>query len=100
MKNARQSHLRELLFRVSVSLKGVDSGLEIVSGLALLVIGPTFILRAVALLTQDELAEDHRDLVANYTLQWAEHLSVTTEHLAAYYLLSHGVIYNSSGTNR
>lgn len=92
MDNARRSYLRELLFRVSVSLKGVDAGLEIVSGLMLMVIGPTFILRTVALLTQDELAEDPRDVVANYALTWAGHLSVTTEHFAAYYLLSHGVI--------
>lgn len=102
MDNARRSYLRELLFRVSVSLKGADAGLEIVSGLILLVIGPTFILRTVALLTQDELAEDPRDVVANYALTWAEHLSVNTQHFAAYYLLSHGIIKNpyASGGDR
>ena len=92
MNRAARARLRKLLFRVSVSLKGLDGGLEIVTGLALLVVRPDFILRAIALLTQDELREDRRDLVANYALAWASQLSVGTQHFAAYYLLSHGVI--------
>jgi len=43
-------------------------------------------------LTQGELAGDPRDLVANYLLNTAQHLSVSTRHFTAVYLLSHGVI--------
>ncbi|MBS0274115.1 MAG: DUF2127 domain-containing protein [Proteobacteria bacterium] len=92
MDNNARSNLREILFRVSVSLKGLDAAFEIVGGAALLAVSPTFILRAIAFITQNELAEDPRDLVANYALTAAEHLSIGTEHFAAYYLISHGVI--------
>lgn len=92
MDNNAGSNLREIFFRVSVSLKGSDAALEIVGGVALLAVSPTFILRAIAFLTQNELAEDPRDLVANYALTAAAHLSIGTEHFAAYYLFSHGVI--------
>jgi uncharacterized membrane protein len=46
----------------------------------------------IALLTQDELREDPRDLIANYLLAAAQRLSLASEHFAALYLLSHGVI--------
>ncbi len=92
MDKSPKQRLRERLFRISVSLKGLDAALELVSGAALYIISPGFILRAVAFVTLDELAEDPRDLVANYALEFAKHLSVGTEHFTALYLLIHGVI--------
>lgn len=83
---------REFLFRLSVSLKGLNALLEIAGGLALFLVSPAFILRTVAFLTQDELKEDPRDLVANYGLHFARYLSLGTEHFAAWYLLIHGVV--------
>ena len=60
-------------------------------GIALLVVSPAFVLRTIELLTQDEIAEDPRDLIANYLLDAARHLSLSSQYFAAYYLLSHGV---------
>jgi uncharacterized membrane protein len=91
MDDARTARLRERLFRVSVWLKGVDAGLEIVGGVALLVVSPGFILSVAALLTQDELTEDPRDFIANHLLDAAKHFSLTDEHFMVFYLLSHGV---------
>jgi len=85
------SQLRELLFRLSVALKGLHAVLEIVGGIALLVVSPAFVLRTIELLTQDEIAEDPRDHIANYFLDAARHLSLSSQYFAAYYLLSHGV---------
>jgi uncharacterized membrane protein len=82
---------RERLFRASVALKGLDALLEIAGGIALLFVSPEFILRVVALLTQDELAEDPRDIVATRLLAAARRLSLGTEHFWAVYLLAHGV---------
>ncbi|TAM48610.1 MAG: DUF2127 domain-containing protein [Paraburkholderia sp.] len=92
MNNNTKANLREIFFRGSVSLKGLDAALEIVGGAALLAVSPTFIVRVIAVLTQNELAEDPRDLVANYALAATKHLSIGTEHFMAYYLFSHGVI--------
>jgi len=92
VESIKKAKLREFLFRASVSLKGLDAGLEIVGGAALLTVSPDWILRAISFLTQDELAEDPRDLVANHLLHAAQSLSLGTERFAAIYLLSHGII--------
>jgi uncharacterized membrane protein len=91
MESAGKAQLRERLFRVSVSLKGLNAALEVVGGIALLAVSPGFIVRAVALMTQDEVVEDPHDLVASYLLNATNHLSVSSEHFAAFYLLIHGV---------
>ena len=92
MNSLRRQQLRERLFRISVLLKGLNGALEILGGVALFAVSPAFILRTVALLTQDEIAEDPRDLVANSLRRAASHLSPASEHFAAIYLLIHGVI--------
>jgi uncharacterized membrane protein len=53
---------------------------------------PHVLLGVVATLTQQELAEDPRDMIANYLLHSAQHLSLGTKEFAAIYLLSHGAI--------
>jgi uncharacterized membrane protein len=92
MNSLGSRELRERLFRISVLLKGLNGALEIVGGVALFAVSPAFILRAVALLTQDEIAEDPRDIVANSLRRAASHLSPASEHFAAIYLLIHGVV--------
>jgi uncharacterized membrane protein len=87
-----RARARELLFRVSVWLKGLHAALEIFGGVALFIISPGFILRAVASLTQDELAEDSRDFIATHLLHYAQSLSVGSQRFMAIYLLAHGVI--------
>ncbi|HUZ13712.1 MAG TPA: DUF2127 domain-containing protein [Caulobacteraceae bacterium] len=92
MDKATGSRLREALFRLSVTVKGLDALLELLGGLMLLLIKPAAILQAVAFVTQDELAEDPRDLVANYLLHLAGGLTLGAERFAALYLAAHGVI--------
>lgn len=83
---------REFLFRVSIWLKGLDGALEILAALALLSISRDFIIRMVLFLTQDEIAEDPHDLVANYLRHLATHLSLAGKHFMTFYLLVHGGI--------
>ena len=90
-RSGKRAESREFLFRVSVWLKGLHAGLEIAGGVALFAVSPGFIIRAVALLTQDELAEDPHDLIANYLLNAATHFSVSSKQFVALYLLAHGV---------
>lgn len=81
-----------LVFEVSLVLKGVFAFFEIVGGILVYVVPQRFVLTVVALLTQAELAEDPRDLIANYLLHAVQNLSVSTRDFTAAYLLSHGVI--------
>lgn len=92
MKWHKEAHLRELLFRVSVLLKGLDGALEIAGGIALWAVSPGWIVRAIEVLTQDEIAEDPHDFVANHLRHAASHFSVGNEHFMAIYLLGHGVV--------
>ena len=83
---------REVLFLLGIFVKGLDGLLELIGGAALLAVSPAFVLRTVRFLTQDEIAEDPRDVVANALRHAARHLSFATEHFMAFYLLVHGIV--------
>lgn len=87
-----RARLRELLFRLSVLLKGLDAILEILGAIALWLVSPGFLAAAVQFLTQDEIAEDPHDLVANALRHAAARFSLSSEHFMAIYLLAHGII--------
>jgi uncharacterized membrane protein len=89
LSNEKRIHL---IFEVSLFLKGAFAFLEVVGGFLAYFIPKQFVLGLVAELTQRELAEDPRDLVAHYFLHAAQNLSVGTQHFAAAYLVTHGVI--------
>jgi len=80
------------LFRIGVLAKAIDGVLEIIGGALLFFLGPTQIHRVVRLLTQHELSEDPRDLVARYLMHSTGHLAAGTKVFAAAYLLWHGVV--------
>lgn len=44
------------------------------------------------MLTQDEIAEDPRDFIANHLCHAASRFSLGSEHFMAIYLLGHGVV--------
>lgn len=81
-----------LIFQVSLFLKGAFAVFEIIGGILAYVVPQQFVFNVVAMLTQGELAEDPRDVIANYLLHTAQTVSVSTRHFATLYLLSHGVI--------
>ncbi len=92
MEKIQKARLRELLFRVSVMLKGLDALVELVGGIALWLVSPGYIVWVVRFLTQDEISEDPHDFVANFLRHAASHFSLASEHFMAIYLLAHGVV--------
>jgi uncharacterized membrane protein len=89
---ARDEKTFRLLFRISLLLKAAFSLLEIVGGTLAYFISQQYLLRLVTMATQEELTEDPRDFVAQFLVQSAQQLSVSSQHFAAFYLLSHGII--------
>ena len=81
-----------ILFRISVVAKGVDGVLEVAGGVLLLFLSPTRIHGMVRLLTQHELSEDPRDVVARYLLHSTTQLEAGVKAFAAAYLLGHGAV--------
>jgi uncharacterized membrane protein len=81
-----------VLFDIGVITKGVDGALEIVGGVLLFLVSPDQLQHIVRILTQHELSEDPRDVVANYLLRASQHLSASAKLFGAVYLLWHGVV--------
>jgi len=80
------------LFKVSVIAKGVDGALEVLGGSLLFFLSPSQLHGIVRMLTQHELSEDPRDVVARYLLHSTTDLAEGVKVFAAIYLLGHGVI--------
>jgi uncharacterized membrane protein len=55
-------------------------------------VSPGWIIRLVGFLTQDEIAEDPHDFVANHLRHAVGHFSLGSEHFMAIYLLGHGIV--------
>ncbi len=79
-------------FEVAILLKGLHAALEIVGGILLQFVKPEILNKWIRLLTQNELAEDPKDLIANLLLRAGQHYSVGSQHFAVLYLLSHGLV--------
>lgn len=81
-----------LLFIISLILKALNAVVEIIGGVLIFIISQQFIIKAVLFLTQEELTEGPKDLIANYLINSAQHFSLSAKHFIAFYLLSHGLI--------
>jgi uncharacterized membrane protein len=79
-------------FEIGILLKGVHAALEVIGGVLLWLVSPASLSRVVRLLTQNELTEDPHDFLANIMLKAGERYSMSTQHFAVLYLLSHGLI--------
>ncbi len=88
----RPRDLLDQTFEIGIILKGLDGVLEMIGGLLLLVVSPATIDRVVTSLTQHELSEDPRDLVATHLLKTAHGLTGSAVLFGAVYLLAHGVV--------
>jgi uncharacterized membrane protein len=91
-KTAAKTTTLDRVFRVSLTLKGLDGVLELVGGVLLLIVSPSQIGALGRLLTQHELIEDPGDVVANTVLHFTGSLSVSASLFGAVYLLLHGAV--------
>ena len=92
MNSKRKLLSIHLLFNLGVIAKGVDGVLEIVGGILLFFISPERIGAVVRVLTQHELSEDPKDLLATYLLNSTHSLTKGVTLFAAGYLLWHGMV--------
>lgn len=88
----RKGRIAHLLFDIGIVSKGLDGALEIFGGVLLFFINPIRIHNIIRALTEHELSEDPRDLVATYLRNSTQHLSGGAQAFAATYLLWHGIV--------
>lgn len=79
-------------FEIGLLLKGIHGLMEIIGSVFLLFLTPNRLNLLTRFLTKHELSEDQRDIVANYLLHISSSFSISTQHFAVFYLMSHGVI--------
>lgn len=91
-KTATNTTALDRVFRVSLTLKGLDGVLELIGGVLLLVVSPSQIGALGRLLTQHELVEDPNDFIANTVLHITGSLDMSTSLFGAAYLLLHGLV--------
>ncbi|MDE1925115.1 MAG: DUF2127 domain-containing protein [Patescibacteria group bacterium] len=81
-----------LLFELSLIGKGIIALFEIIGGILVYFISQQFLMNLVLAITQDELTEDPKDFIAHYLIQSAQNFSISSQHFAAFFLFSHGII--------
>lgn len=79
-------------FEIGIILKGLNGVLELIGGVLLLLVTPAQINSVVRALTQGELSEDPRDLIASRLLRTSEGLTGPGLAFGAAYLLTHGIV--------
>lgn len=92
MKSKTHVSSLDKTFYVSLILKAIDSVLEIVGGIFVLVISPASINHFASILTQHELSKDPHDFIATHVLRVSHELTRSGKYFAAFYLLSHGLV--------
>ncbi|MHC1723163.1 MAG: DUF2127 domain-containing protein [Aminipila sp.] len=95
MKKSKRFDMKDILhegFNIGILLKGINGALEIIGGILLVFLNPTRLNRVIALLTQNELSEDPRDIFANYMVRLSYQFSANTQYFWVFYLISHGTI--------
>ena len=74
----RQSSVK-LAFDIGILFKGLDGVLEIVGGPLVFFVTPQTIRRVIIVLTQHELSEDPRDVIASHLVRLASHFSASSQ---------------------
>ncbi|MDR2832134.1 MAG: DUF2127 domain-containing protein [Streptococcaceae bacterium] len=88
----RKETILDRTFNIGLLLKGANAVLEIIGGIALFFLPPERMNQLIKLITRDELAEDPKSWLMNQLLLWGSTFSISTQHLAILYLLTHGII--------
>ena len=84
--------LLDKFYEVGIIIKGIDGLIELVAGVLLLVVSPSFIAQLADTVTRGELAEDPHDFIATYLAHAGAHLAHGHNAFAAAFLLVHGAV--------
>jgi Predicted membrane protein len=90
--NYKQKDIVHVSFEIGLILKGIHGLMEIIGGVFLLFLSPNRLNWLTRFLTQHEISEDPKDKVANLLLTLSSSFSISAQHFAVFYLMSHGII--------
>jgi len=79
-------------FDIGVIIKGIDGIFEIIAGFALVIFPLSKIQQLIIWLTNGELLEDKKDLIANLIINFGNSISIKAYDFTIIYLLVHGFV--------
>jgi uncharacterized membrane protein len=92
-QQGRGTDRTERMFKVAITIKGIDGGLQFLGALLLMVIPPTLITGiANAIITRDLLGDPHGTLSTHLATAADHFANGSSRWFAILYLLAHGVI--------
>ena len=80
------------LFRVSIYIKGINAIIEMFSGILIWFTSKVVLVTFILNFFQNELSDDPKDYVANFIVNSAAALSVSSQYFIGAYLFFHGVV--------
>lgn len=93
IKNELQrKNIFHITFEIALVLKGINGLLEVIGGILFFYLTPDKLNKLIFILTQSELAEDPKDVLANWFINLGHSFSISTQYFGAFYLISHGII--------
>ena len=91
-KEARTERDLLWLFDLALILKAFDGALEVLGGIAVLVVSPAIIVKIAEFVTAGELATDPNDVVATGIRDLARSFAVHPHYFLSSYLILHGLV--------
>lgn len=88
----KENNILHKSFKIGILLKGIDAILQMVGGTLLVFLNPHRLSKIVVLLTQHELSEDPRDIIANFIVKSSLGFNLSAQYFGVFYLISHGII--------
>lgn len=82
----------DLAYLATLTIKGFDGAIEILSGLVILATGPQRIYRWVVRVTAPELYDGSHVAAVHAIRRGAEHMASTGAHFVEFYLVVHGLL--------
>ncbi len=92
MGGIKSGSLLDQSFRYSLTVKGLHALLEMILGIAILVVNPQAMNRFALTVLNPELSEDPGDFIATHLLRAFQQFAAGGKHFASLYLLSHGLV--------
>ena len=81
-----------VLFQISLIIKEIDAVIEVVGGFLVLFTSKVVLVTFILNFFQDILTDNPKDYVANFIVNSAAELSISSQYFLGAYLLAHGVI--------
>jgi uncharacterized membrane protein len=88
----KKNNLVHKSFEIGILLKAIDGVLEVIGGFLLVFLDPIRLNKLTVLLTQHELSEDPKDVIARFMINFSATFSVSAQFFGVFYLISHGVV--------